>query len=377
MRARVAAASAAATAGSEPRPSSASPGNVARSMSSARAPRAASRASAYSTSTRDLEVAAGLPESPTTAGLLLTLLTRARSAGAAGPASPWRRRFESAWFPYRDATEPYADPFPRRSRPAPVAERARAGGGESGAAGRGVVLRLERVRDPAALLGRKRDRGGIQRAAHAVGAARQPPHLGGEGRHHSLLYYPLWPVHHRPRRVRAHAVRRGARARFPGPDRVLPRGASRRDLARGAGPRGQSWRVVCVQLHRRGRVPYSRTGRPDGPAVRSRHGAARRDPGGRLSRSGPGRAGRGDRHARGLEDRLRPRRAPAGASRPDRRRPVRLSHPARRCVPCVARSFEPTARTILRRDVARMCTRVVRGRHVVRRRRPRTTGPVW
>src|SRR5205823_4388634 len=46
MRARVAAASAAATAGSEPRPSSASPGNAARSMSSARAPRAARRAAA-------------------------------------------------------------------------------------------------------------------------------------------------------------------------------------------------------------------------------------------------------------------------------------------------------------------------------------------
>src|SRR5256886_6389460 len=290
MPARVAATSAAATAGSEPRPSSASPGNAARSMSSARAPRVASRASAYSTSTRDLEVAAGLPESPTTARLFLTLLTRARSSGAAGPASPWRYRVDPASFPYRDAPEPSAHSVRGRSRPAPVAERPRAGGGESGAPGRGVVLRLERVRDPAALLGRERDRGGIQRAAHAVGAARQPPHLGGEGRHHSLLYYPLWPVHHRPWRVRAHAVRRGARARFPGPDRVLPRGASRRDLARGAGPRGQSWRVVCVQLHRRGRGPPSRTGRPEGPTLRSRHGAARRDPGGRVSRSGPGRA---------------------------------------------------------------------------------------
>src|SRR5438477_2387363 len=110
MRARVAAASAAATAGSEPRPSSASPGNVARSMSSARAPRAASRASAYSTSTRDLEVAAGLPESPTTARLLLTLLTRARSPGAAGPASPWRRRVEPASFP--TVTMPHLTPTP-------------------------------------------------------------------------------------------------------------------------------------------------------------------------------------------------------------------------------------------------------------------------
>src|SRR5256885_75887 len=64
MRAPLAAASAATTAGSEARPNSASPGNAARSMSSARAPRAASRASAYSTSTRDLEVAAGLPDSP-------------------------------------------------------------------------------------------------------------------------------------------------------------------------------------------------------------------------------------------------------------------------------------------------------------------------
>src|SRR5205085_3160690 len=128
MRARVAAASAAATAGSEPRPSSASPGNVARSMSSARAPRAASRANAYSTSTRDLEVAAGLPESPTTARSLLTLLTRARSSGATGPASPWRGRLEAASFRYRDATQLHAEPGPRHGRPAPVAERPRAGG---------------------------------------------------------------------------------------------------------------------------------------------------------------------------------------------------------------------------------------------------------
>src|SRR5205823_6495850 len=203
MRARVAAASAAATAGSEPRPSSASPGNAARSMSSARAPRAASRASAYSTSTRDLEVAAGLPESPTTTRLLPTLLTRARSSGAAGPASPWRRRVEPASFPYRDATQPHADTVRRRGRPAPVAERPRAGGGEFGAAGRGGVLRLERVRNPAALLGRKRDRGGIQRAAHAVGAAGQSPHLGGEGRDDSLLHLSLWHVRHRPRHLRA------------------------------------------------------------------------------------------------------------------------------------------------------------------------------
>src|SRR5436305_12230011 len=132
MRARGAAASAAATAGSEPRPSSASPGNVARSMSSARAPRAASRANAYSTSTRDLEVAAGLPESPTAARLLLTLLTRARSSGAAGPASPWRRRVEPASFPYGDATHPPADTVRRPGRHAPAAERPRAGGADSG-----------------------------------------------------------------------------------------------------------------------------------------------------------------------------------------------------------------------------------------------------
>src|SRR2546421_9231290 len=250
MRAPLAAASAAATAGPDPRPNGAPPGNAARSMSSARAPPAASRASAYSTSTRDLEVAAGLPESPTTARLLLTLLTRARSSGAAGPASPWRCRVEPASFPYRDAPEPSAHSVRGRSRPAPVAERPRAGGGESGAAGRGVVLRLERVRDPAALLGRERDRGGIQRAAHAVGAAGQSPDLGGESRYDPFLHLPLRHVHHRARRVRAHAVRRGARARFPGPEHVSPRGARRGDLARRAGPRGQSWRVVRVQLHR-------------------------------------------------------------------------------------------------------------------------------
>src|SRR5437762_12409697 len=240
-------------------------------MSSARAPRAASRASAYSTSTRDLEVAAGLPESPTTARLLLTVPTRARSSGAAGPASPWRRRVEPASFPYRDATRPHTDTVRRRGRPAPVAERPRAGGGEFGAAGRGVVLRLERVRDPAALLGRKRDRGGTQRAAHAVGAAGQSPDLGGEGGYDPFLHLPLRHVHHRARSVRAHAVRRGARAWFPGPDRVLPRGASRRDLARGAGPRGQSRRVVCIQIHRRGRVPHGSAGTSVHPAVRWRH----------------------------------------------------------------------------------------------------------
>src|SRR2546430_3512897 len=222
MRARVAAASAAATAGSEPRPSSASPGNAARSMSSARAPRAASRASAYSTNTRDLEVAAGLPESPTTARLLLTLLTRARSSGAAGPASPWRRRVEPASFPYRDATQPHADAIRRRGRPAPVAERPRAGGSESRAARRRVVLRLECIRDPAALLGRERDRGGLQRAAHAVGAAGQSPHLGGEGGNDPFLHLPLRHVHHRARRVRAHAVRRGQPPRFPRPQHVFP-----------------------------------------------------------------------------------------------------------------------------------------------------------
>src|SRR6059058_1318431 len=222
MRARVAAASAAATAGSEPRPSSASPGNVARSMSSARAPRAASRANAYSTSTRDLEVAAGLPESPTAARLLLTLLTRARSSGAAGPASPWRRSVEPASFPCRDATQPHADTVRRRGRPAPVAERPRAGGGEFGAAGRGVVLRLERVRDPAALLGRKRDRGGIQRAAHAVGAAGQSLDLGGEGGYDPFLHLPLRHVHHRPRPVRAHTRRYSAASTNDRSSLVIP-----------------------------------------------------------------------------------------------------------------------------------------------------------
>src|SRR5438876_3168331 len=107
------------------------------------------------------------------------------------------------------------------------------------------------------------------------------------------------------------------------------------------GPRGESRRVVCVQLHRRGRVPHGRTGQPDVPAVRSRDGAARRDPGGRLSRPGAGGATRRDRPARRLEDRPRPRRARAGACRPGRRRSVRLSHPAGSRCPRVARSPRP------------------------------------
>src|SRR5437879_4328398 len=153
MRARAAAASAAATVGAEPRPSSASAGSAARSTSSARAPRPAARASAYSTSTRDLELAAGLPDRPTTATLLFTLLTRARSSGAGGPASPWRRRLQDPSFKRHDAAQPHPDASDRRRRPAPVPQRPRAGGGECGAPCRPVALRLEPGSSPAALLG--------------------------------------------------------------------------------------------------------------------------------------------------------------------------------------------------------------------------------
>src|SRR5690349_22357684 len=66
MRARVVASIAAVTAGAVPRASSASAGRAARSTSVVAAPRPASRASAYSTSARDLDVADGLPDRPTT-----------------------------------------------------------------------------------------------------------------------------------------------------------------------------------------------------------------------------------------------------------------------------------------------------------------------
>src|SRR5437773_937336 len=66
--ARVAVSRAAISAGAVARPRSASAGSVARSTSSVTAPLAASRASAYSTSIRDLDELDGLPEIPTAAG---------------------------------------------------------------------------------------------------------------------------------------------------------------------------------------------------------------------------------------------------------------------------------------------------------------------
>src|SRR5205823_13178744 len=194
MRARVAASSAAATAGAEPRPSRASAGSAARSTSSTRAPRAAARASAYATSTRDLELAAGLPDSPTTA-TLPTSLTPARSSGASRPASPWRRRGHAASLGNRDPTQPHPDSVRRCGGAAHLPERRRAAGSESGAARRGVVFRLERVRDVAAVLGRERDRGRIQPLAHPVGTAGQSADVGGVGGLYVFLISTLRPCH--------------------------------------------------------------------------------------------------------------------------------------------------------------------------------------
>src|SRR2546425_36167 len=79
IRARVATSSAAMTVGLVPRPSSGSAGSAARSTSWVVAPRAASRASAYSTSMRDLDVVDGLPEIPTATRSLVESLTPPRS----------------------------------------------------------------------------------------------------------------------------------------------------------------------------------------------------------------------------------------------------------------------------------------------------------
>src|SRR5260370_38366793 len=67
--------SAAETGAAVSRPSNAVAGSVDRSMRRVSVPRAASCASAYSTSTRDLDVADGLPEMPTTR-IALASLTR-------------------------------------------------------------------------------------------------------------------------------------------------------------------------------------------------------------------------------------------------------------------------------------------------------------
>src|SRR5213082_3516825 len=176
--ARVAASIAPATAALVPLPSSGSAGSAARSTSCVVAPRAASCARAYSTSVRVLEVLDGLPEIPTTARRLVESLTPARSYPPAGP--------------------------PRL--PA-VPERPGARGGEPRPARGRPVFRLERVLDPAALLGRERDRRRVQRPAHARGAAADRSDVGGEAVHDPILHLPLRDVRHRARPVRADTVR--------------------------------------------------------------------------------------------------------------------------------------------------------------------------
>src|SRR5881396_3000514 len=131
--ARVVASIAPATAALVPRPSSGSAGSAARSTSCVVAPRAASCANAYSTSIRDLDVLDGLPEIP----------TAARPLAASPP-------LDIVVHLDLTPTEPPRLPA--------LPERPGARGGEPRAPRRRPVLRLERVLDPAALLGRERDR---------------------------------------------------------------------------------------------------------------------------------------------------------------------------------------------------------------------------
>src|SRR5437764_7848374 len=195
--ARVAVSRAAISAGAVARPRSASAGSVARSTSSVTAPRAASRASAYSTSIRDLDELDGLPEIPTAAGPRLESFTSARSRGTRRPASPWRRPGSVASLWRRDATHP------RPLAPAALAERRGARGREPRPARGRPVLRLERVRHPAALLARERDRGRVQRLAHARRTAAERRDVGGEAVHDPVLHLPLRDVRYSSRNLRA------------------------------------------------------------------------------------------------------------------------------------------------------------------------------
>src|SRR5439155_3444076 len=241
--ARLAASSAAVTEGLVPRPSNGSAGRVARSTSWVVAPRAASRASAYSTSMRDLDVLDGLPEIPTAANPLVESLTPARSSSPTGPASPWRRPGGVASLGRRDAS------CPRPPRPAALAECPGARGGESRPAGGRSVLRLDGVRDPAALLARERDRGRVQCLAHARGSAADRTDVGGEALHDPVLHVPLRHVRHRARSLRAHPVRGRGRVYGEGISHagdIRARGSGRGGRPGSLGSRAEPRRVVRV-----------------------------------------------------------------------------------------------------------------------------------
>src|SRR5436309_3567257 len=239
MWARVAVSSAAISGGAVARPKSASAGSVARSTSSVTAPSGASRASAYSTSIRDLDELDGLPEIPTAARPRVASVTTA---------SPWRHPASVASLWHRDA------PGPR-----PPA--------------------------PAALLGGKRDRRRVQRLAHARRTAADRRDVGGEAVHNPVLHVPLRDVRNRSRNLRAHALRaRGCGPRIPHADDVLACGSGRRDRPRRLGARVEPRGIVRVQLHRHRGIQVGARSGTDVPSLWSGDGAPRRDPGRRLPR---------------------------------------------------------------------------------------------
>src|SRR3989454_2039361 len=320
--ARVAVSRAAISAGAVARPKSASAGSVARSTSSVTAPSAASRASAYSTSIRDLDELDGLPEIPTAAGPRLESFTSARSRCTRRPASPWRRPGGVASLWRRDATGS------RPPSPAALAERPRARGCEPRPARGRPVLRLERVRDPAALLARERDRGGVQRLAHARRTAAERRDVGGEAVHDPVLHVPLRDVRHRPRDLRAHAVRgRVCGPRIPHADDLLARGSGRRDRPGSLGTRVEPRGIVRVQLHRHRGIQVGARSGTDVPSLRSGDGAPRRDPGRRLPRRYTRLTAHAARPARRPEDRAGLVRASAGARRDGRNPRARSPRP--------------------------------------------------
>jgi len=124
-------------------------------------------------------------------------------------------------------------------------------GGESRPARRRAVLRLDRIRDPAAVLGGKRDRGRVQHLAYARGTAAGRCDVGGEAVHDPVLHVPLRMF------TTVHGV--FVLTLFGGgfTGRGLPTAATFAHAVQGAGIAPAAWGlaaqsrgIVRVQLHR-------------------------------------------------------------------------------------------------------------------------------